>query len=45
MENKEEQGTTQGKATEEKPQKTPFPTQPVTGNICSPVSGKHDIKL
>ncbi|XP_028438207.1 collagen alpha-1(XX) chain isoform X2 [Perca flavescens] len=31
VENKEEQGTTQGKAAEEKPQKTPFPTQPVTG--------------
>ncbi|KAM9351295.1 collagen alpha-1(XX) chain-like [Symphorus nematophorus] len=30
-ENKEEQGTTQGKAAEEKPRKTPFPTQPVTG--------------
>ncbi|XP_074537530.1 collagen alpha-1(XX) chain-like [Halichoeres trimaculatus] len=32
MEKKEEQGTTQGKAPEEKPRKTPFPTQPVTGN-------------
>ncbi|TKS77030.1 Collagen alpha-1(XX) chain [Collichthys lucidus] len=31
VENKEEQGTTQGKAAEERPRKTPFPTQPVTG--------------
>ncbi|XP_028264962.1 collagen alpha-1(XX) chain isoform X2 [Parambassis ranga] len=31
LENKEEQGTTQGKAAEEKPRKTPFSTQPVTG--------------
>ncbi|XP_034392669.1 collagen alpha-1(XX) chain-like [Cyclopterus lumpus] len=31
VENKEEQGTTQGKAAEDKPRKTPFPTQPVTG--------------
>ncbi|XP_034551481.1 collagen alpha-1(XX) chain [Notolabrus celidotus] len=31
MEKKEEQGTTQGKEAEEKPRKTPFPTQPVTG--------------
>uniref|UniRef100_A0A3Q3N1T5 Solute carrier family 35 member C2 n=1 Tax=Labrus bergylta TaxID=56723 RepID=A0A3Q3N1T5_9LABR len=31
MEKKEEQGTTQGKAAEEKPRKTTFPTQPVTG--------------
>nr|XP_046251575.1 collagen alpha-1(XX) chain isoform X2 [Scatophagus argus] len=31
VENKEEQATTQGKAVEEKPRKTPFPTQPVTG--------------
>ncbi|XP_058499424.1 collagen alpha-1(XX) chain isoform X2 [Solea solea] len=31
VENKEEQGTTQGKASEDKPQKTPFPTQSVTG--------------
>ncbi|XP_034447187.1 collagen alpha-1(XX) chain isoform X2 [Hippoglossus hippoglossus] len=30
-ENKEEQGTTQGKPAEERPRKTPFPTQPVTG--------------
>ncbi|KAM8863642.1 collagen alpha-1(XX) chain-like isoform 2-T2 [Spinachia spinachia] len=30
-EDKEEQGTTQGKATEEKTRKAPFPTQPVTG--------------
>ncbi|KAM7410812.1 hypothetical protein PAMA_020988 [Pampus argenteus] len=29
--NKEEQGTTQGKPAEDKPRKTPFPTQPVTG--------------
>lgn len=39
VENKEEQGTTQGKAAEEKPQKTPFLTQPVTGNLLSPVLG------
>ncbi|KAF3696515.1 Collagen alpha-1(XX) chain Precursor [Channa argus] len=31
VENKEEQGTTQGKRVEEKPRKTAFPTQPVTG--------------
>ncbi|KAM7404239.1 hypothetical protein PAMP_011606 [Pampus punctatissimus] len=31
VENKEEQGTTQGKPAEEKPRKTPFNTQPVTG--------------
>ncbi|KAM9855334.1 collagen alpha-1(XX) chain-like [Aulostomus maculatus] len=31
MENKEEQGTTHGKPTEEKPQKTPDLNQPVTG--------------
>ncbi|XP_016891607.1 collagen alpha-1(XX) chain isoform X2 [Cynoglossus semilaevis] len=30
-ENKEEQGTTQGKPVEDKSQKTPYPTQPVTG--------------
>lgn len=36
-ENKEEQGTTQGKRVEEKPRKTPFFTQPVTGRLCSPV--------
>lgn len=43
VENKEEQGTAQGKRVEEKPQKTPFATQPVTGNLCSPVSQKHDM--
>uniref|UniRef100_A0AAQ6ID77 Solute carrier family 35 member C2 n=1 Tax=Anabas testudineus TaxID=64144 RepID=A0AAQ6ID77_ANATE len=32
VENKEEQGTTQGKRLEEKPRKTPFSTQPVTGS-------------
>lgn len=32
MENKEEQGTTQGKPAEEKLPKTPIPTQPVTGS-------------
>ncbi|XP_071331691.1 collagen alpha-1(XX) chain isoform X2 [Trachinotus anak] len=31
VENKEEQGTTQDKWAEEKPRKTPFPIQPVTG--------------
>ncbi|XP_053280243.1 collagen alpha-1(XX) chain isoform X3 [Pleuronectes platessa] len=31
VESKEEQGTTQGKPAEERPRKTPFPTQPVTG--------------
>ncbi|XP_040007868.1 collagen alpha-1(XX) chain isoform X2 [Xiphias gladius] len=31
VENKEEQGTTQGKRAEENSRKTPFPTQPVTG--------------
>uniref|UniRef100_A0A671WRM6 Solute carrier family 35 member C2 n=1 Tax=Sparus aurata TaxID=8175 RepID=A0A671WRM6_SPAAU len=31
LENKEEQGTTQGKAAEEKSRKSPFITQPVTG--------------
>ncbi|XP_047459345.1 collagen alpha-1(XIV) chain isoform X2 [Mugil cephalus] len=31
VEDKEEQGTTQGKPAEEKPRKTPFTTQPVTG--------------
>lgn len=43
VENKEEQGTTQGKRVEEKPQKTPFITQPVTGNPCSPVSQNIDM--
>ncbi|XP_072222728.1 collagen alpha-1(XX) chain [Leuresthes tenuis] len=32
VENKEEQGTNQGKVTEDKPRKTPFPTRPVTGS-------------
>lgn len=43
VENKEEQGTTQGKAAEEKPRKTPFPTQPVTGNLCSTVLDNSSI--
>ncbi|XP_069383332.1 collagen alpha-1(XX) chain isoform X2 [Paralichthys olivaceus] len=31
VQNKEEQGTTQGKPAEERPRKTPFPNQPVAG--------------
>lgn len=40
-ENKEGQGTTQGKAAEDKPRKTTLPTHPVTGSLCSPLMVKH----
>lgn len=33
VDNKEEQGTTQGKPADDKPRKTPLHTQPVTGNL------------
>lgn len=43
VENKEDQGTTHGKAAEERPRKTPLHTQPVTGILCCLVLEKHDI--
>lgn len=39
LENKEEQGTTQGKGVEEKDQKTQLPTQPGTGDHSASLSG------